>query len=74
MEKWIDGLDTACIPRSITNVLQPIKYIDLHMFGDSSQIASATTGIAVISQLFEETSGIVASRARIAKRGVTKII
>ena len=43
------------------------------MFGDSSQKASATTGIAVsvISQLSKETSGIVASRARIAKRGVT---
>ena len=70
-KKWIHGLDTVCIPRSITNVLQPIKYIDLHMFGDSSQIASAMTGIAVISQLSKETSGIVASRARIAKRGVT---
>ena len=65
-KKWIHGLDTVCIPRSITSVLQPIKYIDLHMFGDSSQIASATTGIAVISQLSKETSGIVASWARIA--------
>ena len=41
------------------------------MFGDSSQIASAMIGIAVISQLSEETSGIVASWARIAKWGVT---
>ena len=45
---WIHGLDTVCIPRSITNVLQPVKYINLHMFGDSSRIASATTRIAVI--------------------------
>ena len=64
MKKWIHGLDPVCIPRSITSVLQPIKYIDLHIFGDSSQIASATTRIA-------ETGGIVASWARIAKRGVT---
>ena len=68
MDPWIRY--RMYIPRSITSVLQPIKYIDLHMFGDSSQIASATTGIAIISQLSKETSGIVASRARIGKWGV----
>ena len=41
------------------------------MFGDSSELASEMTGIAVISQLSKEINGIVASRARIAKRGVT---
>ena len=59
------------IPRSITTVLGPIQWIDLHMFGDFSEMASATSGIAVIKHPSKITSGILSSRARVAKRGVT---
>ena len=41
------------------------------MFGDSSEMASATLGIAVIKHPSQITSGILSSRARVAKRGVT---
>ena len=70
-KKWMGRLDNICIPRSITTVLEPIQWIDLHMFGDSSEMASATSGIAVIKHPSQITSGILSSRARVANRGVT---
>ena len=64
-------LDTICIPRSIATVSEPIQWIDLHMVGDSSEIASATSVIAVIEHPSQISSGILSSRARVTKRGVT---
>ena len=65
--KWIGRLDAI----RITTILQPIQWIDFHMCGDSSGMASATSGIAVIKQPSQITSGILSSRARVAKRGVS---
>ena len=40
------------------------------MSGDSSEMASATSGIAVIKHPSQITSGFLSSRARVAKQGV----
>ena len=68
-KKWIHGLDTVQIERLITTVLQSIQFVNLHMFGDSSEISTATARIVVIKQPSYINSGVIVSRARICKTG-----
>ena len=59
------------VPRSLVKHQEEIKAIDLHAFGDSSGKGVSSVVYAVTEQPSGSNQGIVASKSRLAKKGLT---
>ncbi|XP_068671954.1 uncharacterized protein [Montipora foliosa] len=57
--------------RALVQYQEPISSISLHVFGDASGVGVAAAAFTVVSQPSGVTQGIVAAKARLAKRGLT---
>ena len=70
--KWEAGLpDTVTAPRSLVNYQEKIHSIDLHTFGDASGKGVAASVYAVVRQNSGTSKGLVAAKARLAKRDLS---
>ena len=59
------------IPRSLVKYQEEIKAIDLHAFSDASRSGVSSVVYAVTEQPSRTNQGIVASKSRLAKKGLT---
>lgn len=58
-------------PRSLARFQEPIQCITLHAFGDASEHGVGAVAMAVVQQASGVTQGLVAAKARLAKKGLT---
>ena len=58
-------------PRSLARFQEPIQSITLHEFGDESEHGVGAVVMAVVQQASGVTQGLVAAKARLAKKGLT---
>ena len=71
-QKWERSLPQhVTCPRALTSVQEPIEDIKLHAFGDASGKGVAASVYAVIKQSSAINQGLVTSKARLAKQGLT---
>ena len=71
-QKWESQLPCLVeIPRALPRSQEPIHEISLHSFGDASGKGVAAAVYAVVSQSTKTYQGLVASKARLAKEGLT---
>lgn len=71
-EKFKKSLpDEVRVPRSLATFKEPVKGIDLHVFGDTSGAGTAAVVYAVVYQESGTNQGLVAAKARLAKKGLT---
>ena len=59
------------IPRAIPGLPLKIDYIDIHTFGDASKKGLCTAIYAVVKQGKKTYQGLLAAKARLAKKGLT---
>ena len=59
------------IPRSLVAFQEEIEAIDLHIFGDTSGSGTATVMYAVVFQKSGTNQGLVAAKARLARKNLT---
>ena len=59
------------VPRSLAAFQENIEAIDLHVFGDTSGAGTATVMYAVVFQESGTNQGLVAAKARLAKKSLT---
>ena len=59
------------VPRSLVPHREPIQAIDLHAFGDSSGQGTCAAVYAVVEQYQGTAQGLVTSKSRLAKKGLT---
>ena len=70
--RWEQKLPSqVTVPRSLTAHQEEIKSIELHAFGDASGKGVAAAVYAVVEQETGVNKGLIASRARLAKKGLT---
>ncbi|KAK3755571.1 hypothetical protein QZH41_005950 [Actinostola sp. cb2023] len=71
--KWEESLpDKITVPRSIATHQEEIEEVELHAFGDASGKGVCAAAVyAVIKQPTGVNQGLVAAKARLAKRGLT---
>ncbi|KAK3719160.1 hypothetical protein QZH41_005637 [Actinostola sp. cb2023] len=70
--KWEESLpDKITVPRSIATHQEEIEEVELHAFGDASGKGVCAAVYAVIKQPTGVNQGLVAAKARLAKRGLT---
>ena len=71
-KKFEDNLPESMeVPRSLVAYREEIDAIDLHIFGDTSGAGTAAVIYAVVYQRSGTNQGLVASKARLAKKGLT---
>ena len=71
-EKWkLNIVNKVEIPRSLTLKQEPLNSVDLHYFGDTSILRYCAVAYAVVSQPSKVNQGLVASKSRLSKKGVT---
>ena len=71
-EKFKKSLpDEVRIPRSLATAKEPVQAIDLHVFGDTSGTGTAAAVYTVAYQESDTKQGLVAAKARLAKKGLT---
>ena len=58
-------------PRSLPRFHEPIQSITLDPFGDASEYGVGAVVMAVVQQASGVTEGLVAAKARLAKKGLT---
>ena len=58
-------------PRSLTIAQEPVQALDLHAFCDSSRKGTAAVVYAVVYQESGMHQGLLAAKARLAKKGLT---
>ena len=58
-------------PRRLAKAEEPIESVELHAFGDASGIGDSAAVYAVIQQPTTVSSGLVAAKSRLAKKGLT---
>ena len=63
--------DEVKIPRSLAPAKEPVRAIDLHVFGDTSRTGTAAAVYVVVHQDSSTNQGLVTAKARLAKKGVT---
>ena len=75
MQSWIQWEEKlpshVTVPRSLAAHQEDIQAIELHAFGDASGKGVAAAVYAVVVQEKGVNQGLVASRARLAKKGLT---
>ena len=59
------------VPRSLAEAHEPVQAIDLHVFGDTSGTGTAAAAYTVVHQESGIYQGLVAGKARLAKKGLT---
>ena len=59
------------IPHSLAPAKDPVRAIDLHVFGDTSGIGTGAAVYAVVHQDSSTNQGLVTAKARLAKKGPT---
>ena len=70
--KWKAELPSSInIPRAIPRLHEKIDYIDVHTFGDASIKGLCTAVYAVVKQGESISQGLLASKSRLAKKGIT---
>ena len=70
--RWEEKLPShVTVPRSLAAHQEDIQAIELHAFGDASGKGVAAAVYAVVVQEKGVNQGLVASRARLAKKGLT---
>ena len=70
--KWPGKLPNKIeVPRSLVPHREPIQAIVLHAFGDSNGQGTCAAVYAVVEQCQGTAQGLVTSKARLAKKGVT---
>ena len=55
------------IPHSLAPAKDPVRAIDLHVFGDTSGIGTGAAVYAVVHQDSSTNQGLVTAKARLAK-------
>lgn len=71
-KRWEDDLPKqVAVPRSIPKHQEEIEDIALHAFGDASGKGVAAVVYAVVKQRSGSSKGLVAAKARLAKKGLT---
>ena len=70
-KKWIYGLKTAEVPRGIAPYLEDVTAVILHHLMDASKKAVSAETIAIVVQPSGKTQGLLSSKARLAKRGLS---
>ena len=71
-KRWEDDLPKqVAVPRSIPKHQGEIEDIALHAFGDASGKGVAAVVYAVVKQCSGSSKGLVAAKARLAKKGLT---
>ena len=71
-KKFEDNLPESMeVPRSLVACREEIDAIDLHVFGDTSGAGTVAVIYAVVYQRSGTNQGLVASKARLAKQGLT---
>jgi hypothetical protein len=69
---WEESLpDHVTVPRSLVKNREEIKEIQLHAFGDASGKGVSTVVYAVIRQPSGTSQGLITSKSRLAKQGLT---
>ena len=69
--KWVCSLKTVEVPRTIAPYLEEVTAVDLHHTMDASGKAVSAQTVAVVIQPTGITKGLLTSKSRIAKRGLT---
>ena len=70
--KWEESLPLeVSVPRSITSFQEPLQDIELHSFGDGSNLGVGTAVYAVVKQVLGTTQRLVAAKVRLAKEGLS---
>ena len=69
--KWLSSLKKVEVPRSIAPYLENITLIVLHHFMDASSKAVSAQTIAIVRQPSGTSQGLLSSKSRISKRGLT---
>ena len=59
------------IPRSLTNVQEKIREIELHLFGDASITGTSAVAYAVIHQTSATKQGFISSKSRLSKKNTS---
>ena len=70
-KKWIYGLKTVEVPRSIAPYLEDVTAVILHHLMDASKKAVSAEIIAIVVQPSGKTQGLLSSKARLRKRGLS---
>ena len=69
--KWVKSLQTVKAPRSIAPYLEDDIQVSLHHFMDASDKAVSAQTVAVVIQSSGVTQGLLTSKSRVTKRGLT---
>jgi len=69
--KWVCSLKAVEVPRTIAPYLEDVTAVDLHHMMDASGKAVSAQTVAVVMQPTGITKGLLTSKSRIAKRGLT---
>ena len=69
--KWVKSLQTVKVPRSIAPYLEDVIQVSLNHFMDASDKAVSAQTVAVVTQSSGVTQGLLTSKSRITKRGLT---
>ena len=71
-KKWEDNLPKeVTVPRPIVPFRDPVEKLEIHGFGDVSGEGLCAAVYTVATQLSEVAQGLLASKARLAKKGQT---
>ena len=75
MQNWVQWEERLpeqlTVPRSLAVHQEEVQSIELHAFGDASGKGAAAAVYAVVVQESSVNQGLVAARARLAKKGLT---
>ena len=75
LERWVkwESLlpNQVRVPRSLAKPEEPIDAIDIHVFGDASREGVSAAVYTVIHQPSGNSKGLVAAKARLAKKSLT---
>ena len=69
--KWVKSLQTVKVSRWIVPYLEDVIQVSLHYFMDASNKAVSAQTVAVVAQSSGVTQGLLTSKSRITKRGLT---
>ena len=69
--KWVTSLKMIQIPRTITPYLEDVTAVALHHMADASKKAASVQTVAVVTQPSGITKGLLTSKSRITKRGLS---
>ena len=69
--RWLKGLRSVEVPRTIVPYLEDVTQIVLHHFMDASSRAISAQTVGIVTQPTGVTQELLASKSRLAKRGLS---